>query len=249
MLAIVRPPVALPAAAGANVTFTAAVCPGGTVVFAATPLALKPGPAVSTLLMIAFAFPVFVSTIPSDPVLPIRTLPKSKVLVLALSAGADATALPLIEIASGELGASLTKEIEPVTFPAELGVNTILKVVFWPAAILIGIVKPEMAKPAPVTPALEIVTAAAPEFCSIIVCELLEPVDTLGKLALIGVAASCGCGWVCGCGVWGGGVTFVDPLPLDPLEPITTPAQPLPSTDKASTTPNKHFDVLCTSDL
>jgi hypothetical protein len=84
--------------------------------------------------------------------------------------------------------------------PAELGVNITLKVTFWPAAMLIGTVRPEMLNPTPVTLAREIVTLAVPGFCSVIVCEL-EPVATAGKLALMGVAESCDCS--CGCGVFG----------------------------------------------
>jgi hypothetical protein len=239
-------PEKLPVADGANVTLRAAVCPGGTVVFAPTPLAVKPVPVASTLLMMAFAFPVFVSVTPSELVLPTRTLPKSKLAVLALRPGADVTALPLVEIASGELGASLTSEIDPVALPAELGVNTTLKVVFCPAAMLIGTVRPEMLNPAPVTLALEMVTLAVPGFCSRMVCELLEPVATAEKLALIGVAESCGC--ACGWGVFGGGVVF-DPLPPEAFDPITTPAQPFPSTAVASIIPNRHTEALRRSDL
>jgi hypothetical protein len=109
--------------------------------------------------------------------------------------------------------------------------------------MLIGTVRPDVLNPAPVTLALEIVTLAVPEFCSRIVCELLEPVATAGKLALMGVAASCAC--TCGCGVFGG-VELGDPLLPDP---ITTPAQPLLSTAAASAAVNKHTDALLTSDL
>ena len=56
--------------------------------------------------------------------------------------------------------------------------------------MLIGTVSPEVLKPAPVTLALEIVTLAVPLFCSVMVCELLEPAATPGKLALVGVAES-----------------------------------------------------------
>src|SRR5260370_10112185 len=129
--------------------------------------------------------------------------------------------LPLLEIASGVLGAMLTSEIEPVTFPADVGANTTLNVAFWPAAMLIGSVRPEMLKPAPVTFALEIVRLALPPFCNVIVCELLEPIATAGKLALVGVAASCGCG------VFVGGSTRADLLPPG-LPPPTKPTHPLP---------------------
>jgi hypothetical protein len=190
LLAIAIAPVALPVADGANVTFNAAVCPGATVVFAPAPLALKPGPVTNTLLIIAFAFPAFVKTTPSELVLPVNTLPKSRLPTLAVSIGADVSALPLVEIANGELGASLAREIDPVTFPAELGANTMLNVVLCPGPMLMGTVKPEVLNPAPATLALEIVTLPVPGFCSITVCDALEPMATAGKLALIGVAAS-----------------------------------------------------------
>lgn len=183
-------PTALPAADGANVTFSVAVCPGATVVLAPTPEALKPEPLTITLLIVAFAFPVFVSVRPSELLLPTATLPKLKLVVLALNPGADATAVPLVEIATGELPALLTSEIEPLTVPAEVGVNTMLKAVFWLGAIFVGKVKPEVLNPAPVTLAAEIVTVAVPVFCSVIVCELLEPVATPGNVALAGVTDS-----------------------------------------------------------
>jgi hypothetical protein len=190
LLAIAIAPVALPVADGANVTFKAAVCPGATVVFAPAPLALKPAPVTSTPLIIAFAFPVFVKTTPSELVLPVNTLPKSKFPTLAVSNGADVSAVPLVEIASGELGASLTREMDPVTFPAELGANTMLNVVLCPGPMLMGTVKPEVLNPVPTTLALEIVTRPVPGFCSSIVCDVLDPVATAGKLAVMGVAAS-----------------------------------------------------------
>jgi hypothetical protein len=40
--------------------------------------------------------------------------------------------------------------------------------------------------------AAEIVTLALPVFCKVTVCELLAPAVTIGKIALIGMAESCG---------------------------------------------------------
>jgi hypothetical protein len=74
-----------------------------------------------------------------------------------------------MEIASGEFGALLTSEIEPVTFPAVPGANTTLNAVLWPGGIVIGSVSPDVLKPAPVTAALEIVTLAVPPFCNVMV--------------------------------------------------------------------------------
>lgn len=153
---------------------------------------MNPVPATSTLEIVTLAFPAFIRVTPNDAVLPTRTLPKSRLLTLELSSAVAARAVPLAEITSGEFGASLTKEIEPVAFPAKLGVNVTLNVELWPTAMLIGSAKPDVPKPPPVTEALEIVTLAVPAFCRVIVCEPLVPVVTVGKLALVGVAESCG---------------------------------------------------------
>jgi hypothetical protein len=100
--------------------------------------------------------------------------------------------VPLKEIVRGEFGALLTSETEPVTLPAEVGAKTTLKVVFFPAAIVAGTVRPLMLKPVPDTVACEIVRVAVPPLVRLIVCELLLPVTTLPKLALVGLAESCG---------------------------------------------------------
>jgi hypothetical protein len=160
------------------------------------------------LEIVTFVVPVFVSVTPSELLLPTSTLPKSTLVVLELSATVDPVALPLTEIASGVLEALFVSAIEPDAFPAELGANTTLNVAFWPAAMLIGSVSPDVLKPAPVTFAPEIVTLPVPPFCNVMVCELLEPAATAGKLALMGVAKSCACD------VFGGGVPV--PEGVDP---------------------------------
>src|SRR6266404_4951898 len=113
LLAIVSVPAMLPLAEGVNVTFSAAVSPGNTVVFAPMPLAVKPKPVTSTLPMIAFSFPVFVSIIPSESVLSTSTLPKSKVPVLALRTGADAAALDPVTTPAQPLASTATASTTP----------------------------------------------------------------------------------------------------------------------------------------
>jgi hypothetical protein len=257
VLAIVIDPATLPVAEGENVTFSAAVCPGAKMVFAPAPLALNPVPVTVTLEIVTFALPAFVSVTLCELLLPTNTLPKSRLFGLAVSSAVAVVALPLAEITSGELGASLASETDPVTFPAEVGANTTLNVVFCPGAMLIGTVRPEVPNPAPATLALEIVTVAVPAFCRVIVCDALNPVVTPGKLAVSGVAESCGCsvvvggggvvggGVVDGGGVLGAGVPL--PLPVE-LDPMTTPAHPLPTTDAASISASKHFDVFLAFD-
>jgi hypothetical protein len=250
VLLIAIDPAALPVPVGANVTFSAAVCPGANTVLAPAPLALNPAPVTTTLEIVRLALPAFVSVTPCELLLPTTTLPKSRLLALALSSGVDAMAVPLAEITRGELGASLASETEPVAFPAEVGANTTLNVVFCPGAMLIGRVRPEVPNPAPATLALEIVTLAVPPFCSVIVWELLAPVVTLGNVAVSGVAESCGCGVVVGGGVPGGGVLGggVPPPLAEVLDPITTPAHPLTIIEAASTSATRHFDPSRTPD-
>jgi len=192
LLPIAIDPAAVPAAVGENVTFNAAVWPGVNTVLAPAPVTLNPVPDTSRLESVRLAFPAFIKVTPSEAALPTKTLPKSRLLTLELSSAVAASAVPLAEITSGELGASLTNDTEPAAFPAELGVNITLNVVRWPAAMLVGSAKPDVLKPAPVTIALEIVTALVPPFCKVIVCDPLVPAVTSGKLALIGVAESCG---------------------------------------------------------
>jgi hypothetical protein len=158
-----------------------------------TPLALKPAPEMPTFEMVTLALPLFVSATLSELLLPVFTLPKLKLVVLNPSTLVDATPVPLSGIESGELGELLTSVIEPETAPAVVGAKTALKVVFLPARIVSGALMPEMLNPAPATLTDEIVRLAAPPFDTVIVCELLVPVETLPKAALDGVAAICGC--------------------------------------------------------
>ncbi len=247
LLAIVMEPIAVPRAAGANVAFSGAVCPGVSVVLALGPLTLKPAPEIVTLDMVTFAFPAFVRVTPSEAVVPTKILPKSRLLLLELSSGVDASAVPLTEITKGEIKASLIREIDPALVPAVLGAKTMLNVAFCPAATLIGRTSPDVPKPAPVTLAAEIVTPAFPLFCNVIVCELVVPTVTIGKLALVGVAESCPC-----CAFVGAGpVSVGPPLPADAAEwfdPMTTPAQPLPINEAVSTSATALRFVLITSD-
>lgn len=94
---------------------------------------------------------------------------------------------------SGELGALLLSETEPVTAPPTVGAKTTLNVVFEPVGIVSGVLRPVIVKPAPVTAACEIMTLAVPLFVRLIVCELLFPVETLPKPAVLGTAPSCAC--------------------------------------------------------
>jgi len=156
-----------------------------------TPLPLNPAPVKITLEMVTFEFPLFFRVVVSELLLPKFTLPNGKLVGVALSSAVEAVPVPLNAIASGEFGALLTSETDPLTAPAVVGANTTLKVVFPPAAIVFGKERPFVLKPVPVTLAAVIVKLAFPPFDSVTVCELLFPVITLPKLTLDGFAVSC----------------------------------------------------------
>jgi hypothetical protein len=135
-----------------------------------TPLAVNPAPDAVTPEIVTLALPVFVSVATSEFVLPTVTAPKFNDAALEVSAGVGLdTALPLVEIVSGEFGASLIRATEPLTFPAVVGAKTILKVALCPAAMYVGMASPATLKPPPVTFACEIVACAVPLFETVIV--------------------------------------------------------------------------------
>jgi len=96
---------------------------------------------------------------------------------------------PLSGIASGEPGAVVVNDSDPVTPPTELGAKLTLRVLLLPGAIVRGVNTPVVLKPVPETLAEETVRFAVPVFLSEIVCELVRPTTTFPKLTLDGVAA------------------------------------------------------------
>jgi hypothetical protein len=158
-----------------------------------TPLLLYPVPVTVTPEIVTFEFPLLVSVVVNELLLPTLTLPKLKLDALNPSTRVAATPVPLSEIVVGELGALLTSVIDPVTLPAALGPNTALNVAALPAPMVTGAVIPVVLNPAPVTVTEEIVTVALPPFVRLMVCELFVPVVTLPNAAVVGVADNCGC--------------------------------------------------------
>ena len=116
-----------------------------------TPLALKPVPETVTLERVTLELPVFVRLALSELLLPTLTVPKLRLVGFAASRKVAASPVPLRAMVSGEPGALLAKETEPVTLPAVVGAKAALKVVLPPAAIVAGTVRPVMVKPAPDT--------------------------------------------------------------------------------------------------
>jgi hypothetical protein len=76
-------PVTLPAAVGANVTFSVADWLGDKIVPGVMPLALNPVPVGVTLEIVTFEFPLFVSVALKELVFPTFTFPKLRLVGLA----------------------------------------------------------------------------------------------------------------------------------------------------------------------
>jgi len=149
---------------------------------------VKAAPVAFTADMVTLEFPVFVKEELKSVLFPTFTLPKLRLGVLKVSSCVPASPDPLNAIVSVELGALLISEIEPVTAPAAPGAKTALNVVFEPAGIVIGALRPAMLNPVPVTVAFEITRLDVPLLVKLIVCELLVPVETFPKPAVLGMA-------------------------------------------------------------
>jgi hypothetical protein len=93
--------------------------------------------------------------------------------------------VPVIEIASGELEASLTIVKLPVIAPAEVGANWICIVLLWPTAIVPEGFPPITVKPAPVKVAPEMVAVPKPVLVTVKLCVAVFPTATLPKLTLV----------------------------------------------------------------
>src|SRR5947209_13779680 len=136
--------------------------------------------------MLTLELPVLVTVTVCGLLLPTNTLPKLKLVGLAVSWNVAATPVPLSGIAVGELGALLTTETLPDTLPTPAAAKATLKFVLCPGVNVKGSVSPLVAKPLPETVACETDRLAVPVFVSVIACVLVFPTTTLPKLTLVG---------------------------------------------------------------
>src|SRR5258706_144150 len=91
LLRTVTLPTAVPAAVGENATMSGVICFGVRSVPAVTPLGLNPIPTGVTLEIVTFEFPLFVSVVLREALLPTFTFPKPKFVGLAPSRRVVAT--------------------------------------------------------------------------------------------------------------------------------------------------------------
>lgn len=163
----------------------ALAAPAGTVTVAGTVTAelllarftVNPPPA-------AAVFSVTVQPSVPDPVM--DALPQD-------SADRTGTPVPLTSItAEAPLEPSLAIVNCPVVTPAAVGVNCTFSVADWPGLRETGRAAPETVKPAPVTVAESMVTAAAPVEVKVTDCAACAPTEILPKLTLAALMVSPG---------------------------------------------------------
>ena len=153
------------AEAGAKVELKLVLCPALRVKGrAAKPLTAKPEPEGVTAVIVRAALPVLLSETLCEPVLPTATLPKLTLVGAMVSCGCATVPVPLKGIASGEPGASLAIETEPVRFPAEAGANFAVNEVLCPGFKDSGADTPVRVRPVPETVMAEMLATVVPEF-------------------------------------------------------------------------------------
>jgi len=125
LLVTTTEPVTLPTAAGAKLTVSVAVWEGFSVAGAVSPLTANPAPLGEMLEICTTAFPVFVRVTCCVGLLPIATLPKLRLVGLALNCPVGAALpVPLKGILSvGFVGSLLTMAMLPLAAPAVVGEN------------------------------------------------------------------------------------------------------------------------------
>ena len=172
-------PVALPLAVGANVTLNELLAPGFKVA-AVKPLSAKPAPEMLAAETDTGAVPELVSFTDADALLPIRMLPKLRLVGLAESA--PCVPVPLSATERVGFVAFVAIVTLPAALPAAVGAKVAVNEACAPAAMICPALRPLALKPAPEVLKELIVTGPAPEFVSMMVCWLLLPTTTPLKL-------------------------------------------------------------------
>lgn len=116
-----------------------------------TPLPVKLPAGNVTLEIVTLEFPVFFRVVVNALLLFTFTLPNAKLLGVAVKVAVADVPVPVNDIASGEFGALLTSETDPLALPAVVGAKTTLNDVLPPAGIVLGSERPFVLKPVPVT--------------------------------------------------------------------------------------------------
>lgn len=186
LLAIVSAPVAALAAVGVNFTFSVTVCFGLSVRGMVAPDTLYPLPLMVAALMTSGAVPVEVTVTGIVEFEPTAILPKLRPVVLIINCGLVAVTPVLVRLiaAVAFVEELLLMVSVPVTAPAVMGADCTSSVIVCCGLRVSGKVAPDTLKPAPVSAAELIVTAAVPVEVSVTGSVEAAPTVTLPKARL-----------------------------------------------------------------
>lgn len=194
LLVITIDPLTLPPAVGAKFTLSVTVSEGLSEAGAVIPLNVNTGPLGEILEICTAAFPVFVSATCCVELAPTATLPKLRLVELALNKPVGA-ALPVPVKGTfrvGFVGSLLTIAMLPLTGPVVVGENVTVTCADCPALMVFGVVIPLIAKTLPVTVIMETVRSAEPPLLNVRLSELFSPADIVPKSMEAGVTDNCG---------------------------------------------------------
>ncbi len=181
-------PVAAAVDVGENCALKDRLCPPDNVVGSESPLIPKPFPATVARFIVRLEFPLFVSLTLCVSLCPMSTFPN--VNVDGEIVKPDCVPVPVVEIASGELEASLRIVKLPLIGPADVGANWTCIVLLWPTAIVPEGFPPITVKPAPVKVACAMVTVPNPVLVTDKLWVAVLPTATLPKLMLVALGES-----------------------------------------------------------
>jgi len=168
LLATEIEPEVAPVVVGENFTPNVVLCPAASVCGTVMPVMLNAEPETVAEARFTLAVPPFVRVTLTVLLLPVSWLPKFTLPGFAVRL--PSMPVPVTGIVMFESVAVLVTEIEPEAVPVVVGANCAVKLADWPAAIVVGVVKPVTLKPAPVAAIWLTVAALLPEFVKVTVC-------------------------------------------------------------------------------
>lgn len=190
LLEILTVPVRVSACLGAKVRLSVAVWPGARVAPLIPPPATTSVAEAVTAEIVMLELPVFFRLTERVLALPTVSLPKLRLVGVAVTVRVAAIPLPVIASARLLFVALLVIAVFAEEVLTVVGVKTSVPFAVAPAARTIGVVIPLRVKAELLDDQEEIVRLAAPVFFSCTACDTLEPNGTLPKLTLPGVAES-----------------------------------------------------------
>ena len=176
-------PLAAPEEVGVKLTLKLALWPAFKVIGAEIPLTLNPLPLAVAAEIVTAVPPLFVTVSGKLWLLPTVTVPKLRLVALAVKEPTDA---PVPESGIVEVGFEAFEATVrlPLAAPEAVGAKVTLKLALWPAFKLNGRLIPLTLNPLPLAATAEIVTLVSPVLVSVSDKVVALPIVTLPKFRL-----------------------------------------------------------------